>query len=106
MSVQQLFDEVSTRLLHDDPGVERARMFNSLGLRTGGRFFAAVSRDRLLVKLPAPRVAELVATGAGEPFHSGGRLMREWVLLDPADGTACGAYVTEARGFVGGRSGT
>jgi TfoX/Sxy family transcriptional regulator of competence genes len=102
MSVQRLFDDVSARLLHQDPDVERSRMFNSDGLRTraNGKFFATVSQERLLVKLPAPRVAELVAAGAGQPFHSGGRLMREWVLLHPADEAACAAYVDEARGFV------
>ena len=106
MSVQHLFDEVSARLVRDDPRVEQAHMFNSVGLRTGGKFFAAVSRDRLLVKLPARRVAELVSSGTGEPFHSGGRLMKEWVLLGPADETACDAYVTEALGFVGAKSGS
>lgn len=102
MSVQRLFDEVAARLLRDDPGVERAHMFNSDGLRAraNGRFFAAVSGERLLLKLPAGRVAELVAAGDGRPFKSGGRLMREWVLLEPADGAACAAYVDEAHGFV------
>jgi len=102
MSVQRHFDEVSVRLLRDDPDVERAHMFNSDGLRTrtNGRFFATVSGERLLVKLPAGRVADLVASGDGHPFHSGGRLMREWVLLEPADEAACAAYVDEAHGFV------
>jgi len=102
MSVQPLFDEVSARLLRDDPDVERAHMFNSDGLRTrrNGRFFATVSGERLLVKLPAGRVAELVASGDGQPFHSGDRLMREWVLLQPADEPACAAHVDEAHRFV------
>jgi hypothetical protein len=102
MSVPGLFEDVSRRLLHDDPDVERAHMFNSVGLRTraNGRFFATVSRERLLVKLPAARVAQLVTDGVGQPFHSGGRLMREWVLLEPGDETACAAYVDEAHGFV------
>jgi hypothetical protein len=102
MSVQSLFEQVSTRLLRDDPDVELAHMFNSDGLkaRKNGKFFATVSSDRLLVKLPAGRVAELVAGGPGQPFHSGGRLMREWVLLQPADEAACGAYVDEAHEFV------
>jgi len=103
MSVQRYFDDVATRLLHADPDVERAHMFNSDGLkaRANGKFFATVSREQLLVKLPAGRVADLVASGAGRPFHSGGRLMREWVLLQPADEAACAVYVDEARAFVG-----
>lgn len=102
MSVQRLFDDVSARLLHEDPDVERSRMFSSDGLktRTNGKFFAAVSRERLLLKLPAARVDELVAAGDGQPFHSGGRLMREWVLVEPADEAQCAAYLDEARGFV------
>jgi hypothetical protein len=105
MSVQPLVDGASSRLLRDDPDVERAHMFNSDGLRTrrNGRFFATVSAERLLVKLPARRVAELVTSGEGQPFHSGGRLMREWVLLQPADEAACAAYVDEAHGFVAGQ---
>lgn len=103
--VQRLFDEVADRLLSSDPDVERARLFNSGGLkaRPSGRFFAAVSHERLLVKLPAGRVAELVAAGAGQPFHSGGRLMREWVLLEPSDEATCAAYVEEAHAFVAAR---
>jgi hypothetical protein len=53
-----------------------------------------------VVKLPAGRVQELIGTGAGEPFVSGGRrVMREWVTLRPADEAACAAYVAEARAF-------
>lgn len=102
MSIQPLFEQVSTRLLRNDPDVERAHMFNSDGLRTktNGKFFATVSGERLLVKLPAGRVAQLVAGGDGQSFHSGGRLMREWVLLQPADEAACAAYVDEAHAFV------
>ena len=107
MSVQRLFDDVSRRLVHDDPDVEKAHMFNSDGLktRTNGKFFATVSGERLLVKLPAARVAELVTAGAGQPFHSGGRLMREWVLLEPRDEASCAAYVDEAHGFVAAKRG-
>jgi len=105
MSVQRLFDEVSAGMLREDPDVERAHMFNSDGLKTrrNGRFFATVSGERLLVKLPAGRVAALVASGDGQPFYSGGRLMREWVRLQPADVAACAAYVREAHGFVAGQ---
>jgi TfoX/Sxy family transcriptional regulator of competence genes len=103
VTAQTLFDEVSERLLAEDAALERTRMMGSEGLKTGGKFFAMVSRDELVVKLPRERVDELVEAGAGHRFDTGhGRLMKEWVALQPADEQACAAYVTEARRFVAG----
>ena len=54
-----------------------------------------------MVKLPAERVTELIASGKGHAFDAGkGRPMKEWVGLSPADETACAAYMREARKFV------
>jgi TfoX/Sxy family transcriptional regulator of competence genes len=101
VTVQALFDEVAERLLAEDAGLERTRMMGSEGLKTGGKFFAMVSRGELVVKLPRDRVDELVEAGAGHRFDPGhGRLMKEWVALIPADEAACAAYVSEARSFV------
>ena len=101
--VQALFDEVAERLLREDEAVEQTRMMGSDGLKTGGKFFAMVSRGELVVKLPRERVDELVEAGAGHRFDPGhGRLMKEWVALMPADEEACAGYVTDARHFVGG----
>ena len=68
MTVQALFDEVAERLLAEDAGLERTRMMGSEGLKTGGKFFAMVSKDELVVKLPCERVDELVEAGAGHRF--------------------------------------
>ncbi len=101
MTVEQLFDDVSARLLEEDPQLEQGRMMNAFGLKTGGKFFAMVVKDDLVVKLPAERVDELIAERKGERFDPGhGRLMKEWVALRPRDQAACTAYVTEARDFV------
>jgi hypothetical protein len=55
----------------------------------------------LVVKLPAGRVAELVATGAGRPFTSGkGRPMREWVVVAGEDAKGWYELAHEALGFV------
>ena len=100
--VQALFDEVAERLLREDDAVEQTRMMASDGLKTGGKFFAMVSKGELVVKLPRERVDELVEAGAGHRFDPGhGRLMKEWVALRPADEEACAGYLEEARSFVG-----
>ena len=104
MTVQALFDDVSERLLAEDAALERTRMMGSEGLKTGGKFFAMVSKDELVVKLPRERVDELVAAGAGHRFDPGhGRLMKEWVALRPGDEEECATYMTEAREFVGAK---
>ena len=100
MKVEEMFDQVAGRLLADDAGVEQSRMFRSVGLKTAGKFFAMVVEGDLVVKLPAGRVDELVQGGAGRPFESGRRVMREWVRLRPADEAAFADYVAEARSFV------
>jgi TfoX/Sxy family transcriptional regulator of competence genes len=101
--VQALFDQVAERLLREDDSVEQTRMMGSEGLKTGGKFFAMVSRGELVVKLPRERVDELVEAGAGHRFDPGhGRLMKEWIALTPSDESECAAYVTEARSFVAG----
>lgn len=101
MTVQTLFDEVAERLLRADDAIEQTRMMNSDGLKTGGKFFAMVSRGELVVKLPRERVDELVEAGEGHRFDPGhGRLMKEWVALRPADEATCESYVAEARSFV------
>lgn len=73
--------------LGDLPGVSRGRMFGSDGLKFAGKVFAMEVKGRLVVKLPAERVDELVAAGA-ERFDPGhGRLMRQWASVSAA-GTA------------------
>jgi hypothetical protein len=97
--VETMFDRAGKRL----PGVERGKMLSASGLRdpAAGKFFAFVTRGQLVVKLPAERVTELIASGEGRVFDAGkGRPMKEWVGLTPADEAACVAYMREARKFV------
>lgn len=83
--------------------VEPGRMFGSPGLKVGGKVFAMLVKERLVVKLPKARVDELVRDGFGEYFDPGhGRLMKEW-LSAPAGGQA--DWVELARSaltYVGG----
>ena len=99
MSVERRFAAVSQRPLAG--GVEQGRMLQAKGLKEAGKFFAFATKGELVVKLPAPRVAQIVATGAGpscEPRPA--RRMRECACLAPADEEACAADVREAHEFV------
>ena len=99
--VETIFDGAAKRLR----GVERGKMLSATGLRDpkAGKFFAFVTRGQLVVKLPADRVAELIAGGEGRVFDAGkGRPMKEWVGLRPDDEAACADYMREARKFVSG----
>ena len=86
MTAQELFDELAEEHLARGD-VSLGKMMSSHGLRVGdrGRYYALVSRGRLVLKLPAARAAGLVATGEAVPFEpSPGRLMREWVAFEPS----------------------
>ena len=107
MSVEELFAALSARVVAEDDAVEQGPIMRSTGLKTGGKFFAFARSGELVVKLPAARVAELVASGDGGPFvGSRDRVMREWVVLRPPDERACAAWVDEARAFAASRAGT
>ena len=87
------------------PGVsvpDSERGFGSQALKLNGAIFAMISGGRIVVKLPARRVAELVESGRGQPFDAGkGKPMKEWVGL-VGDEAVCRALVAEALAF--GRS--
>ncbi|MGH3001645.1 MAG: hypothetical protein ACRDM1_03075 [Gaiellaceae bacterium] len=83
------------------PGPERR--FGDAALKVGGKIFAMTSKGRLVVKLPRQRVDELISSNAGSRFDPGhGRLMKEWVTIDAAEGGSWSALADEARRFVGG----
>jgi len=70
MSAEAEFASITTRLLRD-PGVEQGPGFaTSPGLRVRGKIFAMLVRGQLVVKPPADRFSELVASGAATLFPS------------------------------------
>ncbi len=84
----------------DGVTVGAGRGFGSGALKVDGRIFAMLSQGRLVLRLPAPRVAELIGNGSGGVFDAGkGRPMKEWVALqdDPA---RCLALAEEALAFT------
>jgi len=85
----------------DAPGQKR---FGSSTLQVGGKIFAMLVDGRLVVKLPRPRVDALIAAGAGQRFDPGhGRLMKEWLTVDPAGEEGWLPLAREAREFVASR---
>ena len=57
--------------------------FGSNAIKINKSIFAMLVNDRLVVKLPAARVTELISSGDGMPFDAGkGKPMKEWVSLD------------------------
>lgn len=71
------------------------------GLRYHGRIFAMLIDGSLVLKLPAPRVAALMAATAGVPFDAGkGRPMREWIVLAGNDDGQWRALIAEAFAFA------
>jgi hypothetical protein len=71
-------------------------------VRYQGRFFAALDRRgyALLIKLPQPHVAQLVADGDGEPFAPAGRVFREWVAIPQPDRQRWSTLLAEAKAFA------
>jgi TfoX/Sxy family transcriptional regulator of competence genes len=69
-----------------------------------GKLFAAISKGRLLVKLPKDEVAKLIAEKRGAPFSSGGRIMKEWATIVVEDQDAWLDIAQRAREFVGEQS--
>ena len=86
----------------NDGGAQRA--FGSTSLKTDGKIFAMLVKDRLVVKLPAARVVELAGEGVGEPFDPGhGRIQKEWLSVAGAEPDQWRSLATESEAFVARR---
>ncbi|MCL5067390.1 MAG: hypothetical protein M1368_03440 [Thaumarchaeota archaeon] len=77
--------------------------FGSSGLYTKNRLFAFLShKNQLILKLPKERVNEIVSKGDGfywDPRRDG-RIMKEWVVLQPSSKLNWLPLVREALNFV------
>jgi TfoX/Sxy family transcriptional regulator of competence genes len=80
------------------------RAFGSTSLKTSGKIFAMLVNGHLVVKLDRRRVDALVASGAGTRFDPGhGRLMKEWLDLDPDSADTWIDLASESEAFVARR---
>lgn len=87
-----------------DEGASR-RKFGAAALKIHDKIFAMLTRDRLVVKLPQSRVDALIASADGERFdpRHDGRLMKEWLALDPTSTLDWPTLAREAMTFVAAR---
>ncbi len=104
---EERFATVVAELLNN-PGVTpppdgplAKKKFGSSGLRVHNKIFAMLVKDKLVLKLPSQRVETLIASGDGEPFESGpGRVMKEWVTVEPTSKEEWLPLAREAMEFV------
>ena len=84
----------------DETGAKKG--FGSSGLKIHDKIFAMLVRGKLVVKLPKSRVDALVASGNGERFdpRHDGRLMKEWVTIEPTAEEEWLPLAREAMEFV------
>ena len=88
-----------TAATYGSDGPQRA--FGSTSLKTNGKIFAMLVKDRLVVKLDRRRVDELVDAGQGRRFDPGhGRLQQEWLDVDSASDDVWWDLATEAEAFI------
>ena len=75
--------------------------FGRGALRYRRKIFAMFVRGQRVVKLPAPRVDELVAGGHGDRFDANkGTPMKEWFSLDPGSALPWPSLAREALDFA------
>lgn len=86
--------------------IETTKRFGTNVLKINDKIFAMLVKGNLVVKLPRDRVDALIAAGAGQRFDPGhGRLMKEWVSLDPAVADDWLSLAKEAMRFVASKPG-
>ncbi len=79
------------------------RSFGSTSLKANGKIFAMLVKERLVVKLSARRVDELIEQGTGERFDPGhGRIQKEWLSVASKSPDTWLALATESEQFVSG----
>ena len=83
-------------------GIQSKKGFGSSALKIQNKIFAMLVNGKLVVKLPEPRVDALIASGDGERFdpRHDGRLMKQWVSVEPTSDEGWLPLAREAMVFV------
>lgn len=96
----QRFEAIVLAFRKAEAGVERVKLFGYDCLRFGGKVFAKIDKDRLVMKLPKPRIEALMRAGQLEPYDGKRGTMKEWVVVDAADERLAIRLANEARAFA------
>jgi hypothetical protein len=100
--VREMLGRARPGTTHQAPGGAQ-RAFGATSLKSNGKIFAMLVKGRLVVKLPARRVTELVASGTGERFDPGhGRIQKQWLAVASDDEATWLTLATESEAFVAG----
>lgn len=107
--IQRRFGAIASALASEpnvSVGSSGKKGFGSSALQVGGKIFAMVSSNgSFVVKLPKQRVEQLEGSGVGQRFDPGhGRLMKEWLSLDPSSNEDWLSLAREALRFVASKS--
>ena len=96
----RFWDEVAP--FQADGRLEQGTMFGNVCVRSGKAFVAMPGHksDGMVVKLPAERVSEIVASGKGVPVAPAGKTFKEWVEVSAAEEWS--PYLEEALAFASG----
>jgi hypothetical protein len=99
-SAEEFYRSVAARYAgQSDAGP--ARGFGSNAPKVNGKFFASLTKGRLLSKLPEARVDALVKAKKADRFSTGvGRVKKEWATVAPSTETEWLALAEEARAYV------
>ena len=100
MTPREVYDELVDLFL-SRPGVALGRSLSNETLTVGGKIFAFLKGDQLVVKLPRAEVVALLEAGEGEAFTAGGRTMREWIAVPWTTRETWASLMQQAFAFVG-----
>jgi hypothetical protein len=99
--VIDLFDDIAQEFVVRE-GVDRGRIFSSVGLRIRGKAFAFPVATGIIAKLPEHRVTAWEAGGRAERMVMRERAMREWIFVDEDAADLWPQIIEEAWAFVDG----
>lgn len=99
-SGEKLFAKLAAFYAATGTHVERAMLFGFDCLRTDGKVFAKLHNSNLVMKLPAKRVGDLIASGRLSPYNWRGRSMKEWAVVTTTEKREAIALAEESRAFT------